>query len=65
MVLRLWVAVRMLCKSERILGKEKLEIKVLDKTHPMAGNCPIPPVVRGHLIYLLPITITTFSPNPS
>lgn len=48
MVLRLWVAVRMLCRSERIVGDDRLDISLdlMDHSSPMPGKTPIPPVVR-------------------
>ncbi|KAL5326373.1 hypothetical protein ACEPPN_004057 [Leptodophora sp. 'Broadleaf-Isolate-01'] len=55
MVLRLWVAVRMLCRSERIVGDDRLDISLdlMDHSSPMPGKTPIPPVMGAQIELVL------------
>ncbi|KAH7361068.1 hypothetical protein BKA65DRAFT_547760 [Rhexocercosporidium sp. MPI-PUGE-AT-0058] len=55
MVLRLWVAVRMLCRSERIVGNDRLDISLnlMDHSSPMYGKTPIPPVMGAQIELVL------------
>ncbi|KAL2075043.1 hypothetical protein VTL71DRAFT_8823 [Oculimacula yallundae] len=55
MVLRLWVTVRMLCRSERIKGIDRLGIRndLVDRTSPMHGKTPIPPVMGAQIELVL------------
>jgi hypothetical protein len=55
MIFRLWVASRMTTKSERICGDDTLDMpqNLLDETHPMHGQIPIPPVMGAQIETLI------------
>ncbi|PMD58388.1 uncharacterized protein K444DRAFT_532135 [Hyaloscypha bicolor E] len=55
MIVRLWVASRMTTKSERICGDDILDMpqNLLDETHPMHGQIPIPPVMGAQIETLI------------
>ncbi|KAG4416258.1 hypothetical protein IFR04_010604 [Cadophora malorum] len=55
MVIRLWVATRMICRSERIAGDDKLGMPpdLMDHMSPMHGKIPIPPVMGAQIEVIL------------
>lgn len=55
MVIRLWVATRMICRSERIIGSDRLGMgpDLMDRTSSMPGQTPIPPVMGAQIEVIL------------
>ncbi|PVH82364.1 hypothetical protein DL98DRAFT_414946 [Cadophora sp. DSE1049] len=55
MVIRLWVATRMICRSERIAGSDRLGMRpdLMDHTSSMHGLTPIPPVMGAQIEVIL------------
>lgn len=51
MILRLWVCVRMITRSERICGQETLGMPadIFDQSSPMHGKIPITPVMGAQI----------------
>jgi hypothetical protein len=55
LVLKLWVGIRMITRSERICGKDTLGMPsdMMDRSSPMHGKIPITPVMGAQIDVIL------------